>query len=84
MTASAEICERKVFSVGVRYRLRQAGQVLAGVFFGANDDSPGMQGEIVDVAYRLSTNEWNGLTSVELKIADLRPSGSPETFPSSF
>jgi single-stranded-DNA-specific exonuclease len=76
MTASAEVCERKVFSAGVRYRLRQADRVIAGVFFGANDDRPGMPGEIVDVAYRLSTNEWNGLTSVELKIADVQPAGS--------
>jgi single-stranded-DNA-specific exonuclease len=84
MTASAEVCERKVFSAGVRYRLRQADRVIAGVFFGANDDHPGVPGEIVDVAYRLSTNEWNGLTSVELKIADMRPSGSPENLPSSY
>jgi single-stranded-DNA-specific exonuclease len=76
MTAGAEVCERKVFSAGVRYRLRQADRVIAGVFFGANDDRPGMPGEIVDVAYRLSTNEWNGLTSVELKIADVQPAGS--------
>jgi hypothetical protein len=65
-----------VFSAGVRYRLRQADRVIAGVFFGANDDRPGMAGEIVDVAYRLSTNEWNGLTNVELKIADVQPAGS--------
>ncbi|HXV48067.1 MAG TPA: single-stranded-DNA-specific exonuclease RecJ [Candidatus Binatia bacterium] len=76
MTASAEVCERKVFSAGVRYRLRQDGQVMVGVFFGANDDFPGLPGEIVDVAYRLSTNEWNGMTSVELKIADVQRAGS--------
>jgi single-stranded-DNA-specific exonuclease len=84
MTASAEVCERKGFSAGVRYRLRQAGQVMAGVIFGVGDEFPGIPGEIVDVAYRLSTNEWNGMTSVELKIADLRPSGPPENLPSSF
>jgi single-stranded-DNA-specific exonuclease len=84
MTATAEVCERKVFSAGVRYRLRQAGQVMAGVIFGVGDEFPGIPGEIVDVAYRLSTNEWNGMTSVELKIADLRPSGPPENLPSSF
>ena len=72
MTPNVEICERKVFSAGVRYRLRQGGQVIAGVFFGAGDDFPGMPGEKVDVAYRLSANEWNGSSSVELRIADLR------------
>ncbi len=71
-TANAEICERKVFSAGLRYRLRQAGRVLSGVIFGVGDDYPGMPGEVVDVAYRLTENEWNGQTSVELKIADLR------------
>ena len=76
MTASAEVCERKVFSAGVRYRLRQAGRVVGGVIFGVNDDYPGLRGESVDVAYRLSTNEWNGMTSVELKIADMQPAGS--------
>jgi single-stranded-DNA-specific exonuclease len=84
MTASAEVCERKGFSAGVRYRLRQAGRIVAGVIFGVGDEFPGIPGEIVDVAYRLSTNEWSGMTSVELKIADLRPSGPAENLPSSF
>jgi single-stranded-DNA-specific exonuclease len=72
MTAGAEVCERKVFSAGVRYRLRQAGRVIGGVIFGAGDDFPGRPGEKIDVAYRLSENEWNGATTVELKIADVR------------
>ncbi len=71
-TANAEVCERKVFSAGVRYRLRQGGRVVGGVIFGVGDDYPGMPGETMDVAYRLSENEWNGNTSVELKIADMR------------
>ena len=72
-TANAEVCERKVFSAGVRYRLRQGGRVISGVIFGVGDDYPGMAGETIDVAYRLSENEWNGNTSVELKIAAVRP-----------
>jgi len=71
-TANAEVCERKVFSAGLRYRLRQGGRVIGGVIFGVADDYPGMPGETIDVAYRLSENEWNGTTSVELKIADVR------------
>jgi len=71
-TANAEVAERKVFSAGVRYRLRQGGRVISGVIFGVGDDYPGMPGETIDVAYRLSENEWNGNVRVELKIADVR------------
>ncbi|MGH7794119.1 MAG: single-stranded-DNA-specific exonuclease RecJ [Candidatus Binatia bacterium] len=78
ITAGAEVCDRKVFSAGVRYRLRQAGRVLGGVIFGVGDDFPGRPGETVDVAYRLSENEWNGATSIELKIVDVRPADSHE------
>lgn len=73
MTTGAEVCERKVFSAGVRLRLRQAGRVIGGVIFGASEEFPGVPGERIDVAYRLSENEWNGASSVELKILDARP-----------
>ena len=79
-TSGAEICERKVFSAGVRYRLRQAGRVISGVIFGVGDDYPGMPGEQMDVVYRLTENEWNGATSVELKIADVRRSSMVSSF----
>jgi single-stranded-DNA-specific exonuclease len=72
MTADAEVCERRVFSAGVRLRLRQAGRVIGGVMFGAGDDFPGELGERIDVAYRLSENNWNGVSRVELKILDAR------------
>jgi len=72
ITANAEVCERKVFSAGLRYRLRQAGRMLSAVVFGVGDDYPGLPGETIDVAYRLTENDWNGNTSVELKIADVR------------
>jgi len=75
-TANAAVAERKVFSAGVRYRLRQAGRVISGVIFGVGDDYPGMPGEQLDVVYRLTENEWNGTTSVELKIADVRPAAA--------
>ena len=71
-TVNAEICERKVFSAGVRFRLRQAGKVVSGVIFGVGEEYPGQPGESVDVAYRLSENQWNGNTTVELKIIDMR------------
>ena len=72
VTTGAEVCERRVFSAGVRYRLRQAGRVIDGVVFGVGDDFPGRPGDSIDIAYRLSENEWNGATSVELKIVDAR------------
>jgi single-stranded-DNA-specific exonuclease len=75
VTNGAEVCERRVFSAGVRYRLRQANRVLGGVIFGVGDEFPGMSGDSIDIAYRLSENEWNGATSVELKILDVRPAG---------
>ena len=72
MTSQVEVCERKVFSAGVRYRLRDGGRVIGGVIFGVDNDYPGMVGEIIDVAYRLSENDWNGASTVELKIVDVR------------
>ena len=72
MTADVEVCERKAFSAGVRYRLRQGGRVIGAVIFGAGPDFPGAPGERIDVAYRLSENQWNGTSSVELKILDAR------------
>jgi single-stranded-DNA-specific exonuclease len=76
MTAQVEVCERKEFSGGVRFRLRQAARVLGGVVFGAAEDFPGRLGENLDVVYRLAENEWNGATRVELKIVDARRSAS--------
>jgi len=72
MTSQVEVCERKVFSAGVRYRLRDGGRVIGGVIFGVDNDYPGMVGEIIDVVYRLSENDWNGASTVELKIVDVR------------
>ena len=74
MTTGAEICERRTFSSGVRYRLRQAGRAISGVVFGAPDEIPGAPGELLDVAYRLSQNEWNGTSTAELRLVDLRTS----------
>jgi single-stranded-DNA-specific exonuclease len=76
MSEQVEVCERKEFSAGVRFRLRQAGRVVGGVIFGAPENFPGRLGESLDVVYRLGENEWNGATRVELKIVDARLSGS--------
>jgi single-stranded-DNA-specific exonuclease len=76
MSERVEVCERKEFSSGVRFRLRQTARVLGGVIFGASEDFPGKLGDNLDVVYRLAENEWNGATRVELKIVDARLSGS--------
>jgi single-stranded-DNA-specific exonuclease len=72
VTSRVEVCERKVFSAGVRYRLRENSRVIGGVIFGVDDDYPGRVGEMVDVVYRLGENDWNGASTVELKIVDVR------------
>ena len=76
MTTGAEICERKTFSTGVRYRLRQAGRAISSVIFGVPEELPGAPGELIDAAYRLAQNEWNGTSTAELRLADLRISQS--------
>jgi single-stranded-DNA-specific exonuclease len=81
MTTGAEICERRMFSSGVRYRLRQAGRAISSVMFGVPDELPGAPGELIDVAYRLAQNEWNGTWTPELRLADLR---TPESVSASF
>ncbi len=73
MTKGVELCGRKLFSAGVRCRFRHAGRVIGGVFFGAGADFLRDAAARVDVAYRLSENQWNGTSTVELKIVDARP-----------
>jgi single-stranded-DNA-specific exonuclease len=76
MSERVEVCERKAFSAGLRFRLRQEGRVLGGVVFGATEDFPGRPGESLDMVYRLSENQWNGTTRIELRIVDAKPSAS--------
>lgn len=77
MTTNAEVCERKVFAAGIRFRLRQTGHVVDGVIFGAGEALPGLPGERIDVAYRLGENKWNGTTAVEMKIIDAHRAVGP-------
>jgi single-stranded-DNA-specific exonuclease len=76
MTERVEVCDRKPFSAGVRFRFRHGGRVIGGVAFGAGDDFLAAPGVTVDLAYRLSENEWNGTTTVDLKIVDARPAAA--------
>ena len=72
MTEQVEICERRPFNGGVRFRFRQSGRVIGGVAFGAGDDFLAAPGVKADLVYRLSENEWNGTTAIELRIVDAR------------
>jgi single-stranded-DNA-specific exonuclease len=78
MSEQVEVSERKAFSTGVRFRLRQGERVLGGVCFGAGEGFPGRPGEKLDLVYRLSENEWNGATRVDLKIVDVRLVAGPK------
>jgi single-stranded-DNA-specific exonuclease len=73
MSAGVEVCERKEFNGGARFRLRHGGRVIGAVAFGAGETFAGVAGTVVDVAYRLCENEWNGTSTVELKLVDARP-----------
>ena len=78
MTVAAEIAERRPFSAGIRYRLKQADRIMNAVYFGADEDTFGKPGDRVDVVYRLNANHWNGATSIELRVADLRPTAQTD------
>ncbi|MGH7827465.1 MAG: single-stranded-DNA-specific exonuclease RecJ [Candidatus Binatia bacterium] len=78
MSRGVEVCERKVISAGARFRLRQGGRFIGGVAFGVNEEFCGGSGAAVDLVYRLTENEWNGNSSVELKIVDARPARADE------
>jgi len=72
MTGGVEVIERNEFARGVRFRVRKDGRTVGAVIFGETSSIPGRRGESVDVAYRLSKNEWNGTLALELRLADLR------------
>ncbi len=72
ITEVIEITDRKVFNGGARFRLRKGNRTLGAVAFGLDEDFPGEPGKKIDLVYRLSENEWNGTTSVELRIVDAR------------
>jgi single-stranded-DNA-specific exonuclease len=73
MTQGVEVCESKLFSGGARLRLRQGTRSIGGVAFGVGENFPALPGAVIDLVYRLSENEWNGSSIVELKIVDAHP-----------
>jgi single-stranded-DNA-specific exonuclease len=75
MSAGVEVSERRDFNGGCRFRVRQGDRSVVAVAFGVGDDFPARSESKIDVVYRLSENEWNGSSAVELRIADARPAG---------
>jgi hypothetical protein len=75
MSQGIEVCERKDFSAGARFRFKQTNRVISGVAFGLAAEFPARSGAMVDLVYRLTENVWNGNSSVELKVVDARLSG---------
>jgi len=72
MTLDVEISERRDFTGGARFRLRQRERSLNAVAFGLGEEFPGHPGAKIDVVYRLNENQWNGTHTVELRIVDAR------------
>jgi single-stranded-DNA-specific exonuclease len=75
MSHGVEIADRKDFNGGARFRLRQEGRVLSGVAFRLGNDVPLAPETKVDLLYRVCENEWNGSSSVELRVLDARVPG---------
>jgi single-stranded-DNA-specific exonuclease len=78
MTRRVEVCERKGFPAGARFRFRQDDRIIGGVAFGIAEDSPCAVGATIDISYRLAENEWNGTSTVDLKVIDARPAGKTD------
>ncbi|HXG52142.1 MAG TPA: single-stranded-DNA-specific exonuclease RecJ [candidate division Zixibacteria bacterium] len=73
LTRGVEVCDRKPFSGGSRFRLRQSGRFVTAVAFGPDGDACPAPGNSMDLVYRLTENEWSGTATIELKIVDARP-----------
>lgn len=56
-----------------RMRLKEENVIWEGVAFGLGSSMP--LSDLVDVVYTISTNHWNNVTSLQLNILDIKPSG---------
>jgi single-stranded-DNA-specific exonuclease len=59
----------------IRFSLRQDHATLTGIGFGLAEKFPLLQQKKpVDVVFKIDENEWNGNTTLQLRVLDLRPS----------
>ncbi len=63
----------------IRLRLNSGGKVFQAVYFGMSSTRfPYVPGDTIDLAASLDINEYNGESSVSIKIKNVRPSGVPQ------
>ncbi len=63
----------------IRLRLSSGGKVFQAVYFGMSSTRfPYVPGDTIDLAASLDINEYNGESSVSIKIKSVRPSGVPQ------
>jgi single-stranded-DNA-specific exonuclease len=60
----------------LRLVVKQKDTVLTGIFFRAAAYLPIINNGAFDIVYTIDENEWNGSTSLQLKVIDIRPSSS--------
>jgi single-stranded-DNA-specific exonuclease len=58
----------------IRLVVKQNETVITGIFFRAAHLFPIVQNGKFDIVYTIDENEWNGSTSLQLKVIDIRPS----------
>jgi single-stranded-DNA-specific exonuclease len=57
----------------LRFSLRQGDTVITGIGFGMADKFPLLQLKVpVDIVFKIDENEWNGETSLQVRMVDLR------------
>jgi single-stranded-DNA-specific exonuclease len=57
--------------------VKQGSTTLTGIGFGLADKAPLLfSGLPVDLVYKLDENEWNGEKSLQLRVLDVRETGS--------
>jgi single-stranded-DNA-specific exonuclease len=58
----------------LRVSIRQGKSVITGIGFGLAEKYPLLKdGKPVDIVFHLEENHWNGNTTLEMRVADLRP-----------
>ncbi len=63
----------------LRFSLKQDNTVITGIGFFMADKFPLLEGKKpVDILYRIDENNWNGNTSLQLKVLDLRPASGDD------